>query len=192
MDKYELLCFAQIGDNAKWTEFKQSYPQSVWTKNSYVTPSAGWYANSVPAILNWIRKVSRLTGYNMVPYFEKWGFIRPIAMRVGDYGNKWYLMSEDMLSEFKEDMDALVDSGELKVMPEGMLEDITNYGDKYFTRPTFPRPSDMPSAPSILTSQQTPNGIFRLTPIGLRLRAAPMVCLSMCPQTFSAPPVRPR
>ena len=138
VDKYELLCSAQIGDNAKWTEFKQSYPQSVWTKNSYVTPSAGWYANSVPAILNWIRKVSRLTGYNMVPYFEKWGFIRPIAMRVGDYGNKWYLMSEDMLSEFKDDMDALVDSGELKVMPEGMLEDITNYGDKYFTRPTFP------------------------------------------------------
>ncbi len=138
VDKYELLTSAQVGDNSKWTQFKTSYPNSVWTKNNYISPSAGWYSNSVPVIMNWVRKVSRLTGYNLVPYFEKWGFFRPIAMRIGDYGNKWYLMADDMLQEFRDDMQDLVNSGELKDMPEGMLEEITNYGDRYFTRPTFP------------------------------------------------------
>ncbi|MBR1652217.1 MAG: M60 family metallopeptidase [Alloprevotella sp.] len=138
VDKYELLASAQNGSTSKWTAYKQAYPNSVWTKNNYVSPSNGWYSNSTPFILNYIRKVSRLSGYNLFPYFEKWGFLRCIAMRVGDYGNKWQLMTDDMYDEFEADMQALVDSGELKAMPEGMVDEISLAGDRYFTRPNFP------------------------------------------------------
>ena len=49
-----------------------------------------------------------------------------------------------MYDEFKADMDALVTSGELKTMPEGMVEDISNMrnlneaGDKWFPTPNIP------------------------------------------------------
>ena len=42
-----------------------------------------------------------------------------------------------MLDEFKADQQALIDAGELKVMPEGMVEDISNYGDDFHARPTI-------------------------------------------------------
>jgi len=138
LDKYELLNKAQNSDAAAWAKFKTDYPNSAWTQKNLVNPSKGWYANSVPALMNWIRKVSRLSGYNLFPYFERWGFLRQIAMRVGDYGDKWYLMTSDMYEEFKADMDALVANGELKVMPEGMVEEISVAPDKYFSKPTFP------------------------------------------------------
>ena len=134
LDKYELLNSAQNSNATKWTQFKSTYPNSVWTKNNYVSPSKGWYSNSVPAILNYIRKVSRLTGYNLTPYYEAWGFIRPVAMRVGDYGNKWYLMTQSMLDEFKEDMEAL----NLKECDEEMVKSIATWAEKTFARPTFP------------------------------------------------------
>ncbi|MBR1713117.1 MAG: M60 family metallopeptidase [Alloprevotella sp.] len=138
VDKYELLASSQNGWSDKWTKFKRDYPQSVWTRNNYVEPSKGWWMNSAPFILNYIRKVSRITGYNLVPYFEKWGFIRCVAMRIGDYGDKWYVLTDDMYDEFIADMDALVQSGELKVMPAGMVEEISWAEDKLFARPRFP------------------------------------------------------
>lgn len=138
LDKYELLNKAQNSDSEAWTKFKADYPNSVWTTQNLVSPAKGWYANSVPALLNWVRKVSRLSGYNLFPYFDRWGFLRQIAMRVGDYGNKWYLMTPGMYEEFKADMEALVTSGELQTMPDGMVEQISTAPDRYFSKPTFP------------------------------------------------------
>ena len=94
--------------------------------------------------MNYIRKVSRLSGYNLFPYFERWGFLRQVSLYIGDYGNKWFICSPDMYNEFKEDMDALVKDGTLKEMPAGMVEEISktkdlfdcNYKD-FGTTPTF-------------------------------------------------------
>lgn len=139
VDKYELIASAQNNNaNGKYSELKASYPTSCWIKNGYIQQStSNEWQNSVPYILNYIRKTSRLTGYNLTPYFEQWGFLRQIAMYIYDYAYKWYVMTEDMYNEFIEDMDALVESGELQEMPEGMIEEISNSEDIFQSTPTF-------------------------------------------------------
>ena len=134
LDKYELLASAQNGSNVKWNAYKTAYPTSVWTTHNFVAPSRGWYSNSVPFIFNYIRKVSRLTGYNLTPFFEKWGFLRQVSMRVGDYGDKWYILTPSMYDEFVQDMDALG----LQECNAEMIRTISTYKGKRFARPTFP------------------------------------------------------
>lgn len=93
-------------------------------KSNYVDTSSNPNENTVPFILNWIRKTSRLSGYNLWPYFERFGFLRTIALYIGDYGNFWYVMNDEIYDEFKADMDALVESGELKAMDENLVKAI--------------------------------------------------------------------
>ncbi len=140
VDKYELIASAQnYNKNGKLEVLKATYPNSCWVKNNYITASnCAWQLNSAPAVLNFIRKTSRLTGYNLVPYFEKWGFIRTIAAKMGDYGDKRYLLTKAMYDEFIADMDALVADGTLKVMPEGMVEEISNAQDFFMDKPVIP------------------------------------------------------
>lgn len=126
VDKYELICSAQNGNkNGKYAVLQSKYPNSCWVTEGYIVPGTSINQNSVPAIMNFVRKVSRLTGYNLFPYFEAWGHLRQIAMRIGDYGTFWYVMTPQMYDEFKADMDALVESGELQAMPEGMVREIS-------------------------------------------------------------------
>ena len=139
VDKYELLASAQNGNkNNKWPEFKQKYPESCWVVDQYITDDhhSKW-ENSIPFVLNYIRKTSRLVGYDLTPYFEKWGFLRNTAQRIGDYGNYFMVCTTEMLDEFKADQKALIDAGEIKAMPEGMVEAISNYGDDFHARPTI-------------------------------------------------------
>ena len=106
VDKYEILAAAQNGNTNACSQFRSAYSSSVWTTKNYINSShLGWSVNSVPFILNYIRKASRLSGYNLFPYFEKCGLLRQVAYRT--YGGAWYLMTEDMYNEFKADMDAL-------------------------------------------------------------------------------------
>lgn len=95
------------------------------------------WENSVPYIMNYIRKASRISGYNLVPYFEQWGFLRQVALKIGDYGDKYYVMTQEMYDEFKADMDALVESGELKAMPENMVNQISYSKDWIQPSPDF-------------------------------------------------------
>ena len=139
VDKYELLASAQnFNKNNKWSEFKQKYPKSCWVVDQYITDDhhSKW-ENSIPFVLNYIRKTSRLVGYDLTPYFEKWGFLRNTAQRIGDYGNYFMVCTTEMLDEFKADQKALIDAGEIKAMPEGMVEAISNYGDDFHARPTI-------------------------------------------------------
>lgn len=146
LDKYELIAATQNGNKnnglAKLTEL---YPNSCWVKDKYLCVGhTNTWDNSTPYVFNFIRKTSRLTGYNLFPYFERWGFLRQLATFVGDYGHKPHVLTKEMYDEFKADMDALVTSGELKVMPEGMVEEISNMrnlneaGDKWFPTPNIP------------------------------------------------------
>lgn len=137
-DKYEILASVQNNNkNSKYKTFLSLYPNSVWNTKKYVDANSTRWENSIPYVLNYIRKTSRLSGYNLLPYFERWGFVRQVALCIGDYGNKWFILTPEMYNEFKEDMDALVTSGELKEMPDGMVEDISNCPEMFQTRPTF-------------------------------------------------------
>lgn len=142
VDKYELIASAQNNNkNNKFAVLKSKYPESCWITDGYITESNhGTWQNSAAYVFNFIRKTSRLVGYNLVPYFERWGFLRNVALQIGDYGNKPILMTKEMLDEFKADMDALG----LKVFTEQQVLDMSNMRDlntaedKWFPTPQIP------------------------------------------------------
>lgn len=146
LDKYEALASAQNSNkNGKYAVFAAKYPNSCWITKGYITASSNPKQNTMPFVLNYIRKVSRISGYNLLPYFERWGFVRTIALYIGDYVDYFSVFTPEMYEEFKNDMDALVADGTLKAMPEGMVEDISNSPDLYNsgyknfgTTPEFP------------------------------------------------------
>ena len=139
VDKYELIAAAQNSNkNGALAKLNTAYPSSTWVVNRYIRNNDYSNSNAAPFILNFIRKTSRLTGYNLFPYFEKCGFLRQIAMAVGDYGMKWYLLTPDMYNEFKDDMDALVASGELKECSDGMVKSILTQAWPASKRPNIP------------------------------------------------------
>ncbi|MCM1108994.1 MAG: M60 family metallopeptidase [Clostridium sp.] len=147
VDKYELIASAQNGNkNGKLAVLRQKYPNSCWVTEGYIPEGVSYQQNSVPSILNYIRKMSRLSGYNLFPYFETWGHLRQVAMYIGDYGNFFYVMTPEMYNEFKEDMDALVESGELKAMPAGMVEEISNTKDVFELQGRAPGSATVPPA----------------------------------------------
>lgn len=137
-DKYELVAAAQNSNkNDALSKLAEKFPESVW--NTYITTShCSQTDNTMPFVLNYIRKVSRLSGYNLFPYFERWGFLRQIALYISDYGDGWQIFPKAAYDEFKADMDALVADGTLKEMPDGMVEDISNSEDLFMDQPEFP------------------------------------------------------
>ncbi len=144
VDKYELIASSQNGNkNGKYAVLRSTYPNSCWVKRNYLTKSnISKNDNTVPFVLNFIRKASRATGYNLVPYFMRWGFLRTISMKVGDYGNYYYQMTPEMLEEFIADMDALVADGTLQTIDDATVEAISNSRDmfevEFGTTPTIP------------------------------------------------------
>lgn len=146
IDKYELVAATQNGNkNGSYTKLKSLFPNSVWVKNGYVNASSTQWENSIPYVLNYIRKVSRLSGYNLFPYFERWGFLRQVGLYIGDYGNKWMILTPEMYDEFKSDMEQLVTDGELKAMDDDMVKTVSTTADlfesgylDFGTTPTFP------------------------------------------------------
>ena len=134
-DKYELLAGAQNDHVAgRYAAFKEKYPNSVWVKRNFVTPTSGRWDNSVPYIFNYIRKASLLCGYNLFDYFDELGFMRICVMNIGDYGNKPYIMVRDMKEEFKKDMDDLG----LKKLSEDMLEKMVHSDLPVYETPNIP------------------------------------------------------
>ena len=139
IDKYEILsCCQNWNKNGRLKDLREKYPNSCWVKDNYIDEQhCGRDDNAVPYIMNFCRKVSRLSGYNLMPYFEQWGYLRQVAMEIGDYGNKYYVMTPEMYEEFKADMEELVRNGEIKTMPEGMVEEISNSPDWFQKRPNI-------------------------------------------------------
>lgn len=134
VDKYELIASAQnYNKGSKLAVLQSKYPQSVWVKNKYITTAhCNRSANSAPFIMNFIRKASRLTGYNLFPYFEKCGFLRTVAIRI--YDGNWYLMTRDMYDEFEADMNALG----LQTCDDAMIKAMLTQKVPSIKRPTIP------------------------------------------------------
>jgi len=146
-DKYELISAAQNNNkNGLYRVLEERFPNSCWVTENYLSKgSMSWTDNSCPAVFCFIRKASRLYGYNLYDFFERAGFLRIGAYRHNDYGVKFELRTQKMLDEFKADMKALEDDGTLKPMTESMLHDmfyVRNYNesttDKIFPLPDIP------------------------------------------------------
>jgi hypothetical protein len=90
-------------------------------RHSDVTPDS---TNIVPYVLNFIRKVSQQSGYNLTPYFERFGFLRVKVFELEDYGKFTYNLTQEQLDSFHREMNLLVRKKKLKAMPDGMVEHI--------------------------------------------------------------------
>lgn len=136
IDKYELLASAHNSNKeGKYAIFKARFPESCWITQGYLKEGGlHWHQNSVPFIFNYIRKASRLCGYNLFDYFDRMGFLRTIAMAIDDYGIKYYILTEEMKEEFRNDMNKLG----LKPMSENMIREITEAPIPVFDTPQIP------------------------------------------------------
>lgn len=145
VDKYELLASAQNGNiNNKYDEFIRSYPNSCWTKKGFIYKSfintdgeevkVHWTQNSVPFVFNYIRKASRLCGYNLFDYFDKLGFLRTVILSIDDYGIKHFVLLPEMKEEFRKDMEALG----LKSLTSDMIEKMGHSPLPVFATPDIP------------------------------------------------------
>ncbi len=148
-DKYELIASIFNGNkNNKIPEFQTRFPESVWNTHNYIPTGVvlQWTNNSAPAILNFVRKASRLTGYNLWNYFDRWGVFTVAAIEQGDYGIQYYVMTEAMYDEFKEDMFELERQGVLKPLSDEMLKKISYCDHPSFDAPNIP--NDRPILPN--------------------------------------------
>lgn len=145
-DKYELVSAAQNSNkNQLYSTLAQRYPNSCWVTKGYLNNgSTRWEDNSIPALFCFIRKASRLYGYNLYDFFERAGFLTLGAFQHNDYGVKYSIMTEAMLEEFKNDMKALETDGTIKPMTDQMLYDMFHCrdfnmnGDKMYPTPNIP------------------------------------------------------
>jgi hypothetical protein len=80
--------------------------------------------NVVPYIENFIRTASEVSGFNLLPYFERFGFLTVGAFEIDDYGKRPYRLTEQRLNEFRKEMQQTAKHRKLKTMPEGMVERI--------------------------------------------------------------------
>lgn len=146
-DKYELISAAQNSNkNNLYPILAERYPTSCWITENYTNEGrASWTDNSAATMLCFIRKASRLYGYNLFDFFERMGFLRTVAGTIGDYGNKSLILTKKMYDEFKADMKALEDDGTLKPLSEQMLYDMVHVrnfnltqNDKTYQTPDIP------------------------------------------------------
>ena len=92
-------------------------------RHSDVTPDS---TNIVPYVFNFIRKVSLLSGYNLTPYFERFGFLRVKSFELEDYGKHTYHLTQEQLASFRREMNGMTKNKKLKPMPDGMVEYIAH------------------------------------------------------------------
>ena len=146
-DKYELISAAQNSNvNGLYTTLEELYPGSCWITQNYLNKGkVTWQNNSVPAMFCFVRKASRLYGYNLYNFFERAGFFRIGAYKNTDYGTKYLILTQKMLDEFKADMTALETDGTIKPLTDEMMEKIfyiRNFNesntDKMFPTPDIP------------------------------------------------------
>lgn len=146
-DKYELISAAQNNNvNNLYYTLQDNYPTSCWITENYLNKGrVNWQANSTPAMFCFVRKASRLLGYNLYNFFERAGFFRIGAFKNTDYGTKYLILTQKMLDEFKADMTALETDGTLKPLTDEMMEAIfytRNFNqsatDKMYPTPDIP------------------------------------------------------
>lgn len=87
---------------------------------------AGTTDNVVPYVLNFVRQTSLLSGYNLLPYFERFGVVRVTQFDINDYGHYRYHLTQAHLDSFRRSLEKLVRKKKLLPMPAGMIEEIAH------------------------------------------------------------------
>lgn len=145
-DKYELIALAQNSNTSgAYAKLEAAFPNSCWIKDKYLNSGKVTQTdNVVPFILNYVRKWSRLTGYDLTPFFDAWSFFRTIATDLQDYTHGNYILTQEMYDEFIADQAALVEAGTLKKLSNEQLNQLINQpafnitGQITFTTPDIP------------------------------------------------------
>jgi hypothetical protein len=88
-------------------------------------------------VLNFIRTASDVSGYNLLPYFQQFGFLRAKKFLIKDYDYALYELSQEELEAFCKEMEAFAQEKHLQTMPEGMIERIAHTPDVEYERPHF-------------------------------------------------------
>ncbi|MBQ6964116.1 MAG: M60 family metallopeptidase [Bacteroidaceae bacterium] len=103
-------------------------------RHSEVQPDS---TNVIPYVLNFIRQSSLVSGYDLTPYFEHFGFLRIRDFEIEDYGKYYYHLTQEQLDDFRRSMNALVRKKKLKPMPADMIERIAHTPHVEYERPNF-------------------------------------------------------
>ena len=93
--------------------------------------------NVVPYVLNFIRTASDVSGYNLLPYFLQFGFLRAKHFTIKDYHPAFYKLSQEGIDAFCKEMEVFAQEKHLQTMPEGMIERIAHTPDVEYERPHF-------------------------------------------------------
>lgn len=54
--------------------------------------------------LDFVRQVCRISGLNMLDFFDKWGFLRPVDKVINDYGNKQFTITQTQINDLKKEI----------------------------------------------------------------------------------------
>lgn len=57
--------------------------------------------------VDFTKTISEVTGMNLIPFFEKWGFYIPIDKTVNDYGNRQLTVTNSYVNQIKQEINAL-------------------------------------------------------------------------------------
>ncbi|MBD0825399.1 M60 family metallopeptidase [Aestuariibaculum marinum] len=69
--------------------------------------------------LDFVRQVCRISGLNMLDFFQKWGFLTPVDTTLNDYGNKAFKITQAQIDALKIEINAAGYN-----MPHDNVEDI--------------------------------------------------------------------
>lgn len=103
-------------------------------RHSEVEPDS---ANVVPYVLNFIRTASIVSGYNLLPYFERFGFLRVKSFDINDYNDYYYHLTQEQLDAFCNGMESLAREENLQEVSADMIEKIVKTPDIEYERPRF-------------------------------------------------------
>lgn len=56
--------------------------------------------------LDFVRQVCKISGYNMLDFFEKWGFLKDVNATLDDYGNKNFIVTQNQVKALKDEINA--------------------------------------------------------------------------------------
>lgn len=56
--------------------------------------------------LDFVRQVCALSGYNMLDFFEKWGFLYAVDTKLNNYGTKNFVITEEQIAALKEEINS--------------------------------------------------------------------------------------
>lgn len=71
--------------------------------------------------LDFVRQVCRISGLNLLDFFDKWGFLKPVNTTLNDYGNKIFTITQNQINSLKEEIN---DAG--YAMPASNVHEITD------------------------------------------------------------------